>query len=420
MSPTEGIPEVVAAAKVQDAVDTMDISLDSKVAQKVVSQVKHYFSDANLNHDVFMRKGVSENDGWVQFSTLIRFNKLRQLVGVPTDPKDSNDSKKNAGKRGTKGTGARPAPIEKKFVDLLAATVAAGVGAEDSVEVSETAIRRKDAYVESDAWFERTVHVKGLPYGEERAETIEELTEFFAKHGSVLLLRLRRNPKTKAFKGNVLVEFATAEQAEAVAKMEDLEFEGHTLAPTMLSAYLDEKMAGGEYIHPELRKPGETYQSYEEWCLANGRKVSPLPGSKGKDGKAPAVERKEFEITPGMLVKFTGVEGEIGIKELKQAFAVAGSVKFIDIEAGASEGIVRFKDAIAEQVIEAHPEGLAVEDSSVVLKLAPVDEDAEKAFYERAKAASENAAARGNSNNNSGKRSGRHDGGQRRSKRFRN
>ncbi|KAJ2432576.1 hypothetical protein GGF42_009559, partial [Coemansia sp. RSA 2424] len=274
MSPTEGIPEVVAAPKAQVAVAaTEDVALDSKVAQKVVSQVKHYFSDANLNHDVFMRKGVSENDGWVQFSTLIRFNKLRQLVGVPIDAKDSDDSKKNSGKRGAKGASARPAPIAQKFVDLLAATVKAGVSAEDAVEVNETAIRRKDAYVESDAWFSRTVHVKGLPYGEERAGEIEELTAFFAQHGDVALLRLRRNPKTKAFKGNVLVEFASAEQAEAVAKMEDLVFEGHKLAPALLSAYHDEKMATGDYMHPELRKPGETYKTYEEWCLANGRKA---------------------------------------------------------------------------------------------------------------------------------------------------
>ncbi|KAJ2440523.1 hypothetical protein GGF42_007595, partial [Coemansia sp. RSA 2424] len=71
-------------------------------------------------------------------------------------------------------------------------------------------------------------------------------------------------------------------------------------------------------------------------------------------------------------------------------------------------------------VIETHADGLAVEDSSMVLKLAAVDEDAEKAFYERAKAASDSFNTR-NNNNNNGKRSGRQDGGgQRRSKRFRN
>ncbi|KAJ2819692.1 hypothetical protein GGI24_004709 [Coemansia furcata] len=423
MSPVEGIPEVVAAADIkmdvvaEDAVVevaavevTEEPSLDSQVAEKVVSQVKHYFSDVNLNHDSFMRKGVSMNDGWVLFSTLIRFNKLRQLIGVPEDPK-ADDHKKG------KKRAPRPPPIAKKFVDLLAATVKSGVSDEDKVEVNDTGVRRKEPYVESGEWFSRTVHVKGMPYGKEPADIFEELTAFFAQHGEVTLLRLRRNPKTKAFKGNVLVEFATVEQAEAVAQMTDLVFNNHKLAITSLSAYHDEKRDGGEYMHPELQKPGETYPTHEEWCLANGRES---PSSQGdKKGKKPAAaEAKEITAVPGVLVKFTGLEGEIGIAELKKAFAVAGDVKYVDIQTGATEGIVRFKNPVADQVIESHADGLPVEDSSVVLKLEAVGEEEEKAFYERARASSANANAR----NNNGKRSGGRDngGGQRRSKRTRN
>ncbi|KAJ2424032.1 hypothetical protein GGF41_002915, partial [Coemansia sp. RSA 2531] len=68
----EGIPEVVAAASIPAAAPaaapvaaTEELSLDSQVAEKVVAQVKHYFTDANLNHDSFMRKGITMHDGWI-------------------------------------------------------------------------------------------------------------------------------------------------------------------------------------------------------------------------------------------------------------------------------------------------------------------------------------------------------------------
>ncbi|KAJ2894192.1 hypothetical protein GGI21_005318, partial [Coemansia aciculifera] len=176
MSPTEGIPQVVAAPKARSA--EAPETLDKAVAQKVVAQVKHYFSDANLNHDPFMRKGVSENDGWVRFTTLIRFNKLRQILGAPLNPKVVEDPNKQAIAKPV-----RSPPIPQKFVELLAKTVKAGVSEDDAVEVNETAIRRKDAFMTSDAWFSRTVHAKGLPYGEERVGETDNLTAFFAQHG---------------------------------------------------------------------------------------------------------------------------------------------------------------------------------------------------------------------------------------------
>ncbi|KAJ2490452.1 hypothetical protein IWW37_003108 [Coemansia sp. RSA 2050] len=414
MSPAQGIPEVVAVADMQvDVVvdATEELSLDSQTAEKVVTQVKHYFSDANLNHDSYMRKGVAMRDGWVLFSTLIRFNKLRQLVGVPEDPK-TEEINARGNKKDKRAP--RPPPIAQKYVDLLTATVKGGVSDGDSVEVNDTGIRRKEPFVESGEWFSRTVHVKGLPYGDEPAGIVEGMTEFFAQHGDVTLLRLRRNPKSKAFKGNALIEFATAEQAEAVAQMADLEYSGHKLDIVSLLAYHDEKLAAGDYMHPELRKPGQTYQTFEEWCAANGREVPAQDeksrgSKKGKEAEKPAPPAKEIVIVPGVLAKFTGVEGEIGVAELKQALSAAGNVKYVEISTGAGEGIVRFKEPIAAQAIEAHAGGLAVEGSEMVLKLEAVDKDEEEAFYERAKAASAIATARNaNNNTNKGKRANGH------------
>ncbi|KAJ2774886.1 hypothetical protein IWQ57_000620 [Coemansia nantahalensis] len=380
MAPVEGIPDVVSAAAEAPAAATAAApELAPEAASKIVAQVKHYFSDANLTHDGYMRKGVETDDGWVTFGTLSRFNKLRQLLGVPAEqaPKGRGKGK------------APPAPVPESYVTLLAETVAAGVAESDAVEVNgdRTAVRRKAPFEASDEWFRRTVHVKGLPYGQERDALIDELTAYFgAAVGEVALLRLRRNPRTKAFKGNLLVEFATEALAEAaVAAAETLEFETHKLEPALLSAYHDEKLAANEYIQPELRKPGASYPTFEAWCAANGREVPPPLDSERKQHS-----QAEPEVVAGVLLKFSGADGEAGLGKVKEALGALGEVRFVELERGATEGIVRFKEPVAQTVLENNPKG-ALLGEDTWLALAPVDEDAQKAFFERAHAASANA-----------------------------
>ncbi|KAJ2780169.1 hypothetical protein H4R18_003617 [Coemansia javaensis] len=395
MAPVEGIPDVVpaaeapaaeaaaAAAKAAEAA----VSVEPEAAAKIVAQVKHYFSDANVRHDAYMRKGVESNDGWVTFETLSRFNRLRQLLGVP-----AGEEAAAAGKRRGK---ARPAPVAAKYVALLAEIVGGGLDAEAALEVKEdgSAVRRKAAFADSDEWFGRTVHAKGLAYGKEREGLIDDLTARFSEEGDVVLVRLRRNPRTKAFKGNVLVEFATAEQAAAAAaKSGELAFEGQTLEMALLSAYHDEKLAADEFIQPELRKPGASYPTYEEWCAAHGRDPPPPLASereRERKRKAQPEAPAEPEVVPGVLVAFSGVAGDVGVAQLREAFAALGDVRFVEHEAGAAEGIVRFKEPVAADVVE---KGSVAVGDDVTLTLALVDEAAEKAFFERAHAA---ASARG-------------------------
>ncbi|KAJ1850454.1 hypothetical protein LPJ73_003445, partial [Coemansia sp. RSA 2703] len=344
----------------------------------IVKQVKHYFSDANLNHDKFMRESVSNNSGWIDFKVLARFNRLRQLMGIPVARKQN---------KGNNRKNQKPAPkvadVDTQYVTLLGETIKSGITEEDPIEVNEdvTAIKRKEVFVPSDSWFSRTVHVKGLPYGIESPDFIEKLFEYFAGHGNVQLVRMRRNPKTGDFKGNLLVEYATAEEAEEVSKKEDAEYLGNKLEFVMLPAYHDEKVANDEFIQEELRKPGETYQSFEDYCISKGR---PVPSAaNGKNANA----LKFAELAPGCLVKFTGVTDDIAFDEIKKAFNTVHRVRFLEYTAGSSEGIVRFAEPVAASFIESHPDGQTV--GEVTLSVELVDEEGEKAFVERSKAAVE-------------------------------
>ncbi|KAJ2853033.1 hypothetical protein J3B02_003319 [Coemansia erecta] len=409
MAPVEGIPTVVSAASVQapalaPASEPVATLLPEAAAQ-IVKQIKHYLSDANLNHDAFMRKGVEMNDGWIQFATFAKFNRLRELMGVP------QYKSKAKGKGGNKKAENRDVP--ESSIELLAQTIKDGVKDDELLEINAegTAIRRKSQFEPSDEWFARTVHVKGLPYGKESSGLIDELTEFCAESGDVQLLRLRRNPKTKAFKGNFLVEFATVEQAEQFAGKDDLAYEDNKLSPAMLQAYHDEKQAADEFIQPELRKPGETYPTFEDYCIAHGRPVptADKTAKKGKDSDDSQKPKPQVEAVPGCLVKFAGAEGDLTVRQLKEAFGAAGDVKYIEYKADETDGIVRFKEPVAASVIESHLEGISVGD--VTLTLSAVDEEAEKAFFERAQAALDLSLTKGDSNRNNKRSGGGRQGG---------
>ncbi|KAJ2076590.1 hypothetical protein H4R24_005618 [Coemansia sp. RSA 988] len=389
MAPIEGIPDVIPSSEANPEVP----KASPEVTEKVVTQIKHYFSDASLNHDEFLRKGIAQDDGWVSFEVLARFNRLRQLMGLPDTSR--------AGK-GKKGSQSYP---PKDIIAQLTTIAKDGLKEDDPLEIKEdnTAIRRKETYTPSDEWFSNTVHVKGMPYGKEWAGMIDKLTEFFNKKGEVVLLRLRRNPKSKAFKGNLLVEYATKDQAEAVAKDDELVFEEHKLETAMLPAYHDEKLAADEFIQPELRKPGASYPTFEEWCVAHGREPPQLLQN-DKHKNKPVEKEPEFEVVPGVLVQFSGANNDISIPELKEAFGALGEVKFVEHEKDEENGIVRFKEPVSDDFVEKNPE-LKIGD--VVLKLKLVEGEEEKAFFERARQASANSRVKKRCSHSGGHRSKR-------------
>ncbi|KAJ2723175.1 hypothetical protein GGI07_002810 [Coemansia sp. Benny D115] len=397
----EGIPVVVAASTIEpvkpaEAVETKP-TLSADAAESLVNQVKHYFGDANLTHDEYMRNAVASDDGWVPMATLARFNRLRELMGIQVP------------KRFDKKQKMRPKNVDQKYVDLLTETLASGIASDDLLEVKEdkSALRRKEAFVPSDEWFARTVHVKGLPYGKEPVDMIEAMTKFFAQHGKIELVRLRRNPRTKAFKGNVLVQFGTVDEAQSVLEKQ-LEYEGDKLELALLSAYHDEKKAADEFLQPELQKPGETYPTFEEYCVAHGREVPAAPAKKEKK-EAITEANVEVDIPLNTLLKFSGAgEGaELTIDALRAAFKELGAVRFVEYTAGDAEGIIRFREAEVPAIMEANPEGVTVGETK--LSLSALTEEELSAFGERAKA-SIIASAQEKKSGNGGHRGGRKGG----------
>ena len=148
--------------------------------EKIKDQIEFYFSESNLRKDRFLQKEISkEKDGWVGLPVLLTFNKLKALT------KDAKE-------------------------------VAEALKDSDLVEVSESGdkIRRSADLPADDTSKERTLYVKGYPV-DDADVTIESISDAFKGYGKVLMVRLRKDPRTKAFKGSAFVEFDKPECVKA-------------------------------------------------------------------------------------------------------------------------------------------------------------------------------------------------------------
>ncbi|OLY78010.1 Lupus La protein-like protein, partial [Smittium mucronatum] len=175
---------------------------------KVYNQVAHYFSDANLNWDGFMREKLALDDGWVDLRVLVTFNKLKQEVLEYMEENDieADDSK-------VVETLNKILDEECKRHNTLELLV---------VDPETIKIRRTVPYTRNNAWFDKTVH---LSFG--RKETTRDILDLIktkmGEYGRVDLIRTRKyfnkRGATRADryvpKGKFLVEFSTPEEAQA-------------------------------------------------------------------------------------------------------------------------------------------------------------------------------------------------------------
>lgn len=134
---------------------------------------------------------------------------------------------------------------------------------------NETAVRRKTPLPENvteahdpnvvkvfeDKAMDRSIYAKG--FGEEGPTTQLEIEEFFAPHGPVNAIRLRR-ANDKTFKGSVFVEFESEEKQKAfLALAPKPQWKGQDLIIKSKREYCDEKVRDIEAgrIKPSGHRP---------------------------------------------------------------------------------------------------------------------------------------------------------------------
>ncbi|RNF02859.1 LA RNA binding protein [Trypanosoma rangeli] len=159
------------------------MTISPETQTKLKKQVEFYFSDVNVQKDVFLKAKMAENaEGFVPLETLLTFNRVNSLTKE-------------------------------------AATLAEALRPSEKLVLSEDGlmVRRREPLPESIQTDHQTVYVKPLP----PSATLEELTEFFNQHGTVQAVWRRYFPGKKdaepeaRTKPSVFVVFSTKEEAEA-------------------------------------------------------------------------------------------------------------------------------------------------------------------------------------------------------------
>ncbi|KAE8135161.1 hypothetical protein BDV38DRAFT_273014 [Aspergillus pseudotamarii] len=201
---------------------------------EIRKQVEFYFSDSNLPMDKFLlsKVGGSQNRA-VPLELLHSFKRMRRF---------------------------------QPFSAIVEALKTSEVL--DLVD-NETAVRRKTPLPESvtethdpsvvkvfeDKAMDRSIYAKG--FGEEGPTTQLEIEEFFAPHGPVNAIRLRR-ANDKTFKGSVFVEFESEEKQKAfLALAPKPQWKGQDLNIKSKREYCDEKVRDIEAgrIKPSGNRP---------------------------------------------------------------------------------------------------------------------------------------------------------------------
>jgi len=162
------------------------VKVDEKVAKELCSRLDFYFSDVNMRRDKFMKGEVAKNDGYVELTTFLKFNRVKEL---------------------TKETDALVQAVELS----------------DNLELNEdeTKVKRKVAFVQpsnSDSKLQ-TVYASGFPLDATIDDCRYPFVQLLGGEDKVAFVKMRR--EEGKFTGAVFAELATIPDANQVVKRKD-------------------------------------------------------------------------------------------------------------------------------------------------------------------------------------------------------
>lgn len=260
---------------------------------EVRKQIEFYFGDANLRRDKFLNGEIAKNEeGWVQLQVICSFGKMKSMNATDV------------------------------------AAVAACLANSESLILNDdkTSIRRKTPLPEVDDSSDRTIHAKRFP-----AEmTLEQLHEFWAQYGTVLMVTMRRLPN-KNFKGSVLVEFSAADAVKNLLAIKDTVKHGDT--PLEIRPIDEWKGAKDAQKEKNQQKKNESE--------SRKRKA-------GEEERSTFVESLSTRTIPeNQVLRVTGMPEGVTIDEIKDHFNPFQAVAFVQ-EDGEGACYIRFDEPCTE------------------------------------------------------------------------
>ncbi|KAI6214998.1 hypothetical protein M3Y94_00333700 [Aphelenchoides besseyi] len=263
----------------------------NELNDQVLRQVEYYFGDINLPRDKFLQEEMKKDDGWIELTTMLTFNRLAKLT---KDVKVVADALKDS----------------------------------ELIEVSEdgTKIRRSPEVPLPDNTLEywqeikhRTAYVKGFDV----EDTLDDVQKFVSpyKVQNVVMRRLQKRKKT--FKGSVFVTFADVETAK--------KFVDDSNHETFKDKPMTKTLTGKRSQRKTNRKKEERKSAKE------AKKLEQIAEQERSVLAAHFVKGVVLEVS-GFDAKNTKYE------DLKTFFKTYGQVAFVAYENGNENAKIRFDD----------------------------------------------------------------------------
>ncbi|KAL3997480.1 La domain family protein [Acanthocheilonema viteae] len=266
---------------------------NTKIQQKIIEQVEYYFGDINLPRDRFLQEEIKKDDGWVQLTTMLKFNRLAQISSDPTIIAESLKHSKlmQVSEDGSKIRRNPEVPLP-----------------ENSLEYWQVVKRR-------------TVYIKGF----ERDTKLDDILNFVKQFGSVENVMMRREKSEKrAFKGSVFVTYKDQEKAEAFVNSGTKQFNGNDLLKMMQNDYWANKQK-------ELK---------EKRLAARAAKQAKKKAAEAESKK------KNLEVVhfaKGLVLSVENIPKEdCDLAKVKDFFKQFGDVQYVVYEKGDEKAQIRF------------------------------------------------------------------------------
>ncbi len=201
---------------------------------------------------------------------------------------------------------------------------------------------------------ERTVFVDGFTV----EPTDDALTKFFSKHGKIKSLHKRNDRKSKQFKGSIMIEFETLDDAKSIIDKK-LKYEKQSLTMKPKTKFIEE--ANNNLRANNAKKRDDIIKTKIETAV------------------------KEFKYDPGCLIHITDIGPEkVVFTELKDLFKEYG-VAFVAFpyNGNRKEAMIRFHTAASAKIAM---NNLMKEDTQIggqVPKMSIMQGDEEKQIIEK-------------------------------------
>ncbi|KCV71393.1 hypothetical protein H696_02341 [Fonticula alba] len=271
-----------------------------ELGSRILNQIEFYFSDNNVVRDRFMRTKIEESEnGWVPLALLASF---KRISSMSTD------------------------------LELIADAVSKTTSGLIELSEDRQNVRRVNALPDADSLKDSisaaTVYAKGFS----TEASLDEILEFAAASISdmtvaegetrptVAVVRMRRNPSTKQFKGSVYIEFTSPAAAD------------HFLAKT------------------------HTFKDAELSTMTQAAHVAEKASERATKGskQAAAAAAEAVVVQEDCIVRVTGLPESATRESLRELFEPHAPVAFVDYTRGGSEAHIRFSESgVAAKAVEA-------------------------------------------------------------------